>query len=107
MALDMSDTPGEHREGRLDAASRRTLSAWLARSLVLLVLAALPWCLGVRSLHETGGTVALAFSLSGVVAMLWATCNGDPIGRGSLNRWDEALTFNALSLLLHLLLRWA
>ena len=106
MVPGLSGAPGE-RHGGLDPASRRTLSGWLVRCGVLLLFAALPWGLGVRSLHETGGTAALAFSLGGVVAMVRATCRGERIGGGSLNRWDEALAFNGPSLLLHLVLRWA
>jgi hypothetical protein len=46
--------------------------------------------------------LALAYAFSAVLSMARAMARRDALGRGSLNRWDEALTFVALATLAHL-----
>ncbi|MBV9749551.1 MAG: hypothetical protein JO157_12145 [Acetobacteraceae bacterium] len=57
---------------------------------------------GAGSLHALANTLAALCVIAGVVSVSWAVLGRETLGRGSLNRWDEALAFAALSRLAHL-----
>jgi len=54
-----------------------------------------------RSFQDAAGLLALACSLGGFVSMVFARLRGEPPWQGSLNGWDEALAFVAMSRLAH------
>lgn len=90
-----------HGVGSLDPASRRR-AAWFAWR--CLALAA--WAIGVQlargqSLQDCAALLDFACGIGGFVSMLFARVHGEPLWRGSLNGWDEALAFVAVSRLAH------
>lgn len=86
----------------LDPASRRR-AAWFAlRCLALAAWAFGPWLAGGQSFQDCAVLLEFACSTGGFVSMLFARLRGEPPWRGSLNSWDEALAFVAVSRLAHL-----
>jgi hypothetical protein len=86
---------------RLDAVSRLALRSGCLRAWALLVSGVLPMAFGLPT------AVSLAFTFGGAIAMGLALLHQDTPGRGSLNRWDEALVFNGIGLLAHMVQRLA
>ncbi len=93
-----SPEPARH----LDPRSRRAIIEFLARLLGLSVIALGPFLFNSRPLHNTTGMLSLACALGAMFSTIRAVSRGDVIGRGSLNKWDEALAFVAVSRLAHL-----
>jgi len=60
-----------------------------------------PCLTSTRSLQDAAGLLALACSLGGIVSMVIARLSHEPFAQGSLNGWDEALAFVAVSRLAH------
>lgn len=88
--------------GSLDPASRRR-AAWFAwRCLALAAWAFGLWLAGGRSFQDCAALLDFACGIGGCVSMLFARMRGEPLCRGSLNGWDEALAFIAASRLAHL-----
>ncbi len=93
---------GAHAAGSLDPVSRRR-AAWFAlRCLALAAWAFGPWLAGGRSFQGCAALLDFACGIGGFVSMLFARMRGEPLCQGSLNGWDEALAFIAVSRLAHL-----
>lgn len=91
-----------HAAGSLDPASRQR-AAWFAwRCLALAAWAFGPWLAGGRSFQDCAALLDFACGIGGMVSMLFARVRGEPLCLGSLNGWDEALAFVAVSRLAHL-----
>jgi Flp pilus assembly protein TadB len=86
----------------LDQRSRRAVAEFLIRLCSLFVVALWLCLAGAWPLHVAAAMLALAYAFSAVLSMARAMARRDALGRGSLNRWDEALTFVALATLAHL-----
>ena len=65
----------------------------------------LAWMFGVFSFTRACGSLSLAFTLAATLAIVMALWRHEQAGRGSLNFWDEALTFNGAALFTHMLQR--
>lgn len=89
----------------LDVGSKHTIRRWSTFTFILSIFVALPWLLGLRSFSETCDSFATASTVAAIVTMCAAAARGEQAGKGSLNGWDEALAFNALSLLVRMLHR--
>lgn len=89
------------RFGLIDPASRQRAIWFLVRFLGVAALAFAPCLAGGRTLRDAAALLALACSLGGMVSMVFAKLSREPLGRGSLNGWDEALAFVAASRLAH------
>lgn len=87
--------------GRLDPLSRAMAGWFLARLGFVAALALLPCVATGRPLREGMGLAVFACALGGTVSMLFAALRQEPMGRGSLNGWDESLAFIAASRLAH------
>ena len=88
--------------GSLDPASRRR-AAWFAlRCLALTAWAFGPWLASEQSFQGCAVLLEFACSTGGFVSLLFARVRGEPPWQGSLNGWDEALAFVAVSRLAHL-----
>lgn len=87
--------------GTLDAASHRRVFWFLFRLCCLASLAFGPCLGGVRTLQEGLAFLSLACGFGAVVGTAFARLRHEPFARGSLNGWDEALAFIAVSRLAH------
>ena len=88
---------------QLDQSSRRAVQRWSVLACGLLLVVLLPWIGGRSSLDQVSAGLSTIFTMASIVTMLLAIRAGEPAGKGSLNRWDEAIAFNALALLAHIL----
>jgi len=88
--------------GSLDPASRRRATWFVLRCLALAAWAFGPWLAGGQSFQGCAVLLGFACSTGGFVSMLFARLRGEPPWQGSLNGWDEALAFVAVSRLAHL-----
>ena len=86
----------------LDPASRRRATWFALRCLALAAWAFGPWLASGQSFQGCAVLLEFACSTSGFVSMLFARLRGEPPWQGSLNGWDEALAFVAVSRLAHL-----
>jgi len=87
--------------GSLDPVSRHRATWFLVRTLCFAGLAFGPCLVGTRSLQDCAVLLSLACAMGGFVSMVFAKLAGEPFGQGSLNGWDEALAFVAVSRLAH------
>jgi len=93
--------PAIETAGSLDPVSRHR-AAWFA--IRLLMLAALtfgPYFTMARSFQDAAGLLSLACAIGGFVSMIFAKLSGEPVWQDSLNGWDEAFAFVAVSRLAH------
>lgn len=88
--------------GSLDPVSRQRAAWFVIRLLLLAALALGPCFTRGRPLQEAAGLLSLACAIGGLVSMIFAKLSGEPFGQGSLNGWDEALAYVAVSRLAHL-----
>ena len=104
MAADRN-LPGHGRRPHLlDPASRQATRGFTVRATLFLAYAVSPWLSGARPVADVLVRLTVAFTLGSLVATVMALLRGDRVGRGGLNRWDEAMAFNGVALLAHLLL---
>lgn len=103
MVTEMSDDPREQpRARRLDDQSRQAVGRFLGRLGSLSAVAAFWMCMVPAMAPWRAGTLAMAYALGAMFAVTAAATRGEGLARGSLNGWDEALAFAALSRLAHL-----
>jgi len=77
-------------------------AAWFVIRLLMLAALTLGPCFTVgRPFQDAAGLLSLACSIGAIVSMIFAKLAGEPLGQGSLNGWDEALAFVAVSRLAH------
>ena len=88
--------------GRADEASRRSVQGCLRRGLMLATVSLAASLAGAHSFVRTCNDVSGTFTFASLILMIIAAHRHEQAGRGSLNRWDEALAFNAVALLVHL-----
>lgn len=86
----------------LDPASRRRAGWFALRCLALAAWAFGPWLASGQPFQGCAVLLEFACSIGGFVSMLFARVRGEPPWQGSLNGWDEALAFVAVSRLAHL-----
>lgn len=86
----------------LDPGSQRVTRWFLARVYGLAALALLPCVTGTQSLQDAAGLMSFACACAAVVSTTFARVRLEPFARGSLNGWDEALAFIAVSRLAHM-----
>ncbi len=60
-----------------------------------------PCLIHKQPLQETLALFALTFAFVGLLCMVFAMLRREPFAKGSLNGWDEALVFVAISRLAH------
>ena len=98
------DKPRGHRRrsNALDPGDMQAVQGFLLRTGIFVLYAVLPWLLGIRPPAEVPARLLMLFSMGALFAMVVALCLGEKAGRGRLNRWDEAMAFNGLALLVHL-----
>lgn len=60
-----------------------------------------PYLTHKQPLQETLAILALTFAFGGLLCMVFAMLRREPFAKGSLNGWDEALVFVAISRLAH------
>lgn len=87
--------------GSLDPASRRKAIGFALRCLALAAWTFGPWLASGQSFQGCAVMMEFACSIGGFVSMLFARLRGEPPWQGSLNGWDEALAFVAVSRLAH------
>ncbi len=87
--------------GTLDPLSRHRIVWFVIRLSGLAALAFGPCLAGARPAQNATALLSLACSIGGIVSMVFAKLGREPLGRGSLNGWDEALAFVAMSRLAH------
>ena len=86
----------------IDPVSRHR-AVWFAFRVGCLVVLAFGPCLaGARTLQGAAAILTVACGLCGFVSMMFARMRNEPLWCGSLNGWDEALAFVAVSRLAHL-----
>ncbi len=90
---------------QLDQPSRDTLR-WMALRAGMLVLIGFgPWLLGDITVEQVFASLPLMFSLSAIIAIVVARMRSQPLCAAHLNGWDEALAFNGVAALAHLIHR--
>ena len=87
---------------RLDQHSRQAAAGFLLRLCRVAVIALWPYLAGAQPLRESTGMLAALCAIAATVSLAWAMLGRETLGRGGLNRWDEALALAALSRLAHL-----
>jgi len=85
----------------LDPVSRRRVAGFVFRFLVFAMLTYEPCLTNGRSIQGANALLTLVCALAAIVSMVFAKLSREPFGQGSLNRWDEALAFVAVSRLTH------
>jgi len=85
----------------LDPVSRRRVAWFVFRFLVFAMLAYGPCLINGRSVQGANALLTLVCALAAIVSMVFAKLSREPFGKGSLNGWDEALAFVAVSRLTH------
>ena len=88
--------------GSIDPVSRHRAAWFVIRLLMLAALTLGPCFTIARPFQDAAGLLSLACAIGGLVSMTFAKLSGEPFGQGSLNGWDEALAFVAVSRLAHL-----
>ena len=86
----------------LDPGSRRIAGWFLVRVYGLGAFALLPCLTGTQSLQDAAGLMSFVCACGAVVSTMFARIRLEPFARGSLNGWDEALAFIAVSRLAHM-----
>ena len=89
----------------LDECSRRTVRTCLVRSCLMTSYVFALWSLGCVSVVKGCEVLSAAFSFVALLDIIVAIQKREPTGHSSLNIWDEALTFNGLALIVHILQR--
>jgi hypothetical protein len=79
----------------------------LARAVVLLMLTVICCWLTHLPVRQFFVCLSLGFTLTGALAAIAALCRREPLGRASLNGWDEALGLTGLAILARLVERLA
>ena len=87
--------------GSLDPTSKRRAGLFLWRIAVLAGFVMSPYFAHKQPLQESLRLLALTFAFGGLLSVLFATVRREPFAKGSINGWDEALVFVALSRLAH------
>lgn len=85
----------------IDAVSRDRAVWFAIRVGGLAALTFGPCLTSAHSVQEAAVLLSLACSMGGLVSMAFARLRGEPPWQGSLNGWDEALAFIAVSRLAH------
>lgn len=87
--------------GALDAGSQRRVF-WFGLRLCSLAGLAFEPCLGgMRTVQDGLAFLSLACGFGAVAGTTFARLRREPFAQGSLNGWDEALAFIAVSRLAH------
>ncbi len=99
----MSDRPqpAMPNSGSIDPVSRHRAIQFGFRLCCLLVLVFGPCLVGRQTFQGADAMLAMACGLGGLVSMVFARVRREPLWQGSLNGWDEALAFVAVSRLAH------
>jgi len=87
--------------GSLDPVSRHRAALFAIRLVSLAALTLGPFFTVGRPFQDAIGLLSLACAFGGFVSMVFARLAGEPFGQGSLNGWDEAFAFVAVSRLAH------
>ncbi len=90
---------------RLDDRSRQALTACIIRAAMLIACVVAAWIMGLLPSAQVCSSFSTVFTLAATMDVLTATWRREPAGRGSLNNWDEALTFNGVAMFAQLLQR--
>jgi len=91
---------------RLDALSRQTIRSWWLRACVLYGFVLVPCVLLARPFQEVCSSLVAASTIAALIATLFAVMRRERAGQGSLNGWDEAITFNGVAVLARMLERF-
>ena len=89
--------------GRMDPGSRRTLARFVFRLCCLTFFIVLPYFAGLRSFSVMLELLSTFTSVGSIFCTVLALLCGEFLGRGSLNHWDEALAYMALTRLVHVI----
>ena len=89
----------------LDERSRQAIRICTLRAFILSGYVLAAWILGLLSPMRVCQSLSAVFALATTLDILTATWRREQAGQGSLNGWDEALTFNGIALLAHMLQR--
>jgi len=87
--------------GSLDPASRHRAVWFAIRLFILAALTVGPCFTMARPSQDAAGLLSLACAVGGFVSMVFAKLSCEPFWQGSLNGWDEAFAFVAVSRLAH------
>ena len=93
--------PATRQAQAIDAVSRDRAIWFVVRVGGLAALTFGPCLTGAQSVQEAAVLLSLACGMGGFVSMAFARLRGEPPWQGSLNGWDEALAFVAVSRLAH------
>ena len=88
---------------RLDRSSQIAVRGCMERAFLMSAFMLVLWMLGIRSFAQVCASLPVAFNLAAGVAIILALRHREQAGRGSLNRWDEALAFNGIAVLARIL----
>lgn len=80
----------------VDPQSARRAEWFVIRVLALMALTAGPCLTGARPWQDAAGLLSLACAVGATVSTFFAAIRREPLGRGSLNGWDETLAFIAV-----------
>lgn len=83
--------------GSLDPASKQRAGRFLLQLLLLTSLVSWPCLAHKQSLQGFTASLASIFALGAMFSALFTSLRREPFAKGSLNGWDEALVFIALS----------
>lgn len=99
----MSDRrqPAIPSSGSIDPISRHRAIRFASRLCCLLALVFGPSLAGRQTFQGAAAVLAMACGVGGFVSMIFARLRSEPLWQGSLNGWDEALAFVAVSRLAH------
>jgi len=90
---------------RLDELSQQAVKACIIRASMLTAYVLVAWRVGLFPGADFCNYLSTAFNLAALVGVMTASLRREKAGQGSLNSWDEALTFNGVALFTHLLHR--
>lgn len=89
----------------LDERSGQAIRVCILRASILSGYVLAAWIVGQLSFTRVCQSLSAVFALAAMLDILTATWRREQAGEGSLNAWDEALTFNGVALLVHMLQR--
>lgn len=88
-------------QSRLDLHSKQTLGRLIIRLCGLILFIVLPYFAGLRSFSVMLQLLSTFMSIGSIFCAMMALLCREHVGRGSLNHWDEALAYMALTRLVH------
>lgn len=89
--------------GLIDRESLLMLRRAGRHQLCCIVLAGVIWVSGERTFLHLGQSLQFVWSTAAMWTMILALARRERVGGPTLNHWDEGMSFNCLSLGLHLL----